>query len=257
MTSLPFTKPWAAGEYDKSFSFVANYGRDLIPLLAPKRGERILDLGCGTGKLTAEIAKSGATLLGLDADENMLATARKAYPNIAFVKGDATRLTFKGQFDAVFSNAALHWMLRPKLVLKGVAKALKPGARFVAEMGGYRNCIAITDATIAALRKEGIRASVSDCWYFPTLGQQASLLEAVGLTVSFATYFDRLTPLEGGSNGIRQWLEMFGTPLLQRAPVNRRSAIIKAIEKATRPELYRDGRWHADYRRLRFIAIKL
>jgi hypothetical protein len=123
-------------------------------------------------------------------------------------------------------------------------------------MGGHRNCIAITDATIAALHREGIQARVNDHWYFPTLGQQTSLLEACGFTVSFAAYFDRLTPLEGGSDGMRQWLEMFGTPLLQRAPAGRRRAIIKAVEKATRAELYRDGRWHADYRRLRFIAIK-
>ena len=250
------TKPWAAGEYDRDFSFVANYGRDLIPLLDAKPSERILDLGCGTGKLTAEIAASGATLLGLDADDNMLATARKAYPAITFLKGDAAHLKFNGQFNAVFSNAALHWMLKPKLVLKGVAKALKPGGRFVAEMGGYRNCIAITDATIAALRKEVIEAKVSDHWYFPTLGQQTSLLEAAGFTVGFASYFDRMTPLEGGDNGMRQWLGMFGTPLLKRAPANRRSVIIKAVEKATRAELFFDGRWHADYRRLRFVAVK-
>jgi len=285
-------KPWAASAYDRSFSFVANYGRDLLPLLEAKPGERILDLGCGTGTLTAEIAASGAKVIGLDADAAMLKAARKAHPGITFLKGDAQSLALTmrqlaeaqlssftplprrernshserrggstvlpedGPFDAVFSNAALHWMLRPRAVVRGVARALKPGGRFVAEMGGYRNIGAIAEASIAALRREGIRAKVSDFWYFPTVGEYTSLLESEGFTVRFAAYFDRMTPLEGGRDGMRRWLQILGTPLLDRAPAGRREAVIAAVERATRAELLFDGRWHADYRRLRFVAVK-
>lgn len=238
---------WDPKLYDDKHSFVWKHGASLVELLAPKVGEAILDVGCGTGHLTAQIAAGGATVLGIDGSPQMIEEARCNFPNVRFEVQDARNLEHVQQFDAVFSNAALHWIKEAEQVVQGVARALKLGGRFVAEFGGKGNVQAILAAMQNALKQ------VESPWFYPSIGEYTGLLERAGLEVTFATLFDRPTPLEG-ADGMRKWVEMFGGHFLGRVPVERRDEFFRLIEDQLRPVLYRDGTWFADYRRLRVVA---
>lgn len=258
MSVLP--KPeqtWNAGLYDQRHAFVYQRGADLLELLAPCASERILDLGCGTGHLTAQIAARGAEVLGLDASAEMIAQARRNHPQLTFDIADATQFEVAKPFDAVFSNAVLHWVKPPEKAVERIAAALRPGGRFVAEFGGQGNVAAIIAAAAQAVSAVlGRDAGDVNPWYFPSVGEYTALLEASGLEVCYATLFDRPTPLEEGERGMANWLEMFAAPcfaMLDEA--DRPRSIADAVERA-RPKLYRDGQWTADYRRLRVVAIK-
>jgi trans-aconitate methyltransferase len=248
---------WDAGLYDDRHAFVWKHGASLVELLAPQPGERILDLGCGTGHLTARIAEAGATPLGLDHSAEMLEQARTAYPLLEFLQADARAFTFADPFDAVFSNAVLHWVRPPESVVRCVRDALRPGGRFVAELGGRGNVRGIEAALRAAGERVGLPPDVDESlWYFPGLAEYATLLEAAGLEVRFATLFDRPTPLEG-PGGLRDWVAMFARRVLDAIPPDRREEFFRAVEEAARPALFRDGTWTADYRRLRVVAFRL
>ncbi len=240
---------WDAGLYDDKHAFAWRHGASLVELLDPKPGERILDLGCGTGHLTARIAESGATVVGLDHSAEMLELARAAFPQLEFVQGDARDCTFAEPFDAVFSNAVLHWVRPPEAVVRRVRDVLRPGGRFTAEFGGRGNVRRIEAAMRAAAERLNLPYSGPQ-WYFPGVAEYASLLEAEGLEVRYAFLFDRPTPLEGAS-GMRDWVKMFGRSVLDCIPADRREEWLAAVEETVRPELYRDGGWLADYRRLR------
>ncbi|HVW36746.1 MAG TPA: methyltransferase domain-containing protein [Pirellulales bacterium] len=248
---------WNAGLYDQRHSFVYQHGADLLELLAPQAGERILDLGCGTGHLTAQIAGLGAAVLGLDASAEMIAEARRNHPQLSFGIADATQFQVAESFDAVFSNAVLHWVRPPERAVERIAAALKPGGRFVAEFGGKGNVASIVAAAAQAVSAVlGRDAGDVNPWYFPSVGEYASLLEANGLEVRYAALFDRPTPLEEGEQGMANWLTMFGAPCFAMlAEADRPRAVADAVERA-RPKLYRDGQWTADYRRLRVVATK-
>jgi trans-aconitate methyltransferase len=251
------TKQWDTSLYDGRHSFVWKYAEGVIELLAPQPGERILDLGCGTGHLTKKIASVGAEVVGLDASGEMIEEARKNYPDIRFEVGDGAGFHFENPFDAVFSNAAIHWMRRPEAVIRSVWNALKPAGRFVAEFGGRGNVEAIHEAINRAVAAHGfIPLDESSLLYFPSLGEYATLLEGQGFRVTFATHFDRPTPLEEGDRGLRNWIAMFGDKFISVAPRELHEEIIREIEERLRPALYRQGRWFADYRRLRISAIK-
>ena len=253
----PRIQTWAATDYDGGFAFVSRHGLEVVALLNPQPGESIIDLGCGTGTLTAEIAAAGARAVGVDGDRSMLERARQQYPQIPFRLADAHALAVEAPVDAVFSNAALHWMTRPAEVIARVAAALKPGGRFVAEMGGYRNCGAIHEAVVAAIEEEGVpRSQIANPWYFPTLGEYARLLEQGGFIVRYAIYFDRPTPLEYGAAGLAHWIRMFTPTQFRSVPAERVVAVITRAETGLRPSLFRDGVWLADYRRLRFVAVR-
>lgn len=250
-------EPWAAEDYERHFDFVSAYGREVVALLAPQPGERILDLGCGTGALSAEIARAGAEVVGVDADANMIASARRLHPTVTFQQADAHAFTTQEPFDAVFSNAALHWMVRPAAVVRSVQAALKPGGRFVAEMGSRGNIATVVEALRRALEQAGVpRAAQAEPWYFPTPGEQCALLERHGFVVRFYRSFERLTPVEGGAEGLREWLRMFAPSLLGQAPAGRVEAVLDDVERETRERLYRDDRWVIDYKRLRFLAVR-
>ncbi len=244
---------WDSDLYEESHSFVHEYGADVVGLLAPEAGERILDLGCGTGHLTAEIAEAGAEVVGVDSAADMISQAREAYPDLEFVEADARDLPDLGTFDAVFSNAALHWIPEgdQSTVAEEVRELLRSGGRFVAELGGYGNVETIVAALEAELEAAGYE--VADPWYFPTVGEHTSLLESRGFEPTYATLFDRPTELEG-DDGLRNWLSMFGDSFFADVPDDDREEIITAAEDEIRPEIKEGDRWVADYRRLRFVA---
>jgi trans-aconitate methyltransferase len=248
---------WDSTFYDQLFGIITQFGAGVVELLAPLAGERIVDLGCGTGGLTAQIAAAGAEVVGIDASEAMISRARELYPQLRFEVARGEDFTVEAPVDAVFSNAALHWMSPPEDVAASVLRALEPGGRFVAEMGGRGNIATIVGAIDQALAEEGIpRHRVRNPWYFPSVAQYASLLEQAGFEVRFMQLFDRPTPLDDCTNGIADWLRMFGGEFLAAVPPDHRARIQKRVNELTRPQLYREGRWVADYRRLRFVAVK-
>jgi trans-aconitate methyltransferase len=250
-------KQWDAARYDGGHSFVWKYGANVIELLAPREGERILDLGCGTGHLTAEIAARGAEVIGIDKSLDMIEQARKLYPDLRFEIGDAISFHFDEPFDAVFSNAVIHWIRDQDALLSCVRRALKLAGRFVAEMGGKGNLRAIKHALHGAIQAAGYNVREESAFrFFASIGEYASLLERHGFTVTQAFYFERPTALEGGEEGLRNWIEVFADNELSAVPVEERGGIIHRVEDELRSELYRDGVWYADYRRLRIVAIK-
>ncbi|MSP12055.1 MAG: methyltransferase domain-containing protein [Chloroflexi bacterium] len=257
VSPLPAASVWHGPAYDANHPYIWKFGASVVDLLAPQPGERILDLGCGTGHLTQQIAQSGAEVVGLDAAPGMIEQARKNYPDLQFVLGDGADFQFPQSFDAVFSNAALHWIKKSAQVVACVAAALEPGGRFVAEFGGKGNITSVVSAISTAMEQMGypVAAAVNP-WYFPSLGEYAALVEGHGLSVTFATLFDRPTPVEDGAAGMQHWLEMFGQSFLAAMPPDRRMDCIHLVEELLRPVLFQDDTWIVDYRRLRIVAIK-
>lgn len=244
---------WETNSYEENHSFVFEYGENVVDLLEPEAGERILDVGCGTGHLSAQIAEAGAEVVGLDTSEEMIRKAQQSHSDCEFVHGDARSFSFEKPFDAVFSNAALHWIPEQDAVLESVASTLAPDGRFVAELGGAGNVAAIVDAVREVAADHGY--TVSNPWYFPTIGEYTTRLEAHGLETRYATLFDRPTELENGAEGLREWLSMFGDSLLVPIPEEERSKVIATVEDRLRADHYRDGTWIADYQRLRVVAV--
>jgi trans-aconitate methyltransferase len=248
---------WNANLYNEKHDFVWKFGADVVSLLAPRAGERILDLGCGTGHLTAQIAESRADVRGVDRSAEMVAAAQAAYPKLKFEVVDARKLNYHEKFDAVFSNATLHWIHEPELVLQGIFRALRPGGRFVAELGGRKNIRAMQNAFDATLVELGAAQSGDvQPWYYPSAGEYATLAEKHGFEVRMITLFDRPTGLADGAAGLRNWIIMFGGDYLAKAGETKRQEFLRSVEDKLRPKLFRDGQWWADYRRLRLVAFK-
>jgi trans-aconitate methyltransferase len=239
---------WDSALYDDRHSFVWKKAADLIDLLDPQPGERIIDLGCGTGHLTAQIAERGASVIGLDASVSMIAQARQNFPKLKFVLADAQTFDLGGGFDAVFSNAALHWIPEPARVIASVARALKPDGRFVLEMGAKGNIARIVEALSAVLE------AARNPWYFPTAGEYSQVLEQQGFEVQALWTIERWNKLEHPERGLREWLEMFAGTWFEGVPAKAHGSLINEIESRLRPALFHDNAWWADYRRLRVIA---
>jgi trans-aconitate methyltransferase len=251
------TNQWDAKLYDRNHAFVSELATDLIDLLAPKTGDRILDLGCGTGYLADKIASQGVEVVGIDYAATMIEQARSNYPHLHFAVVDARELQYKEEFDAVFSNAVLHWITEPEKVISGIHQALKIGGRFVAEFGGKGNVKAITTALYQALKNAGYPIDKKlNPWYFPSIAEYGSLLEKHGLQLVFATLFDRPTRLEDGEKGLANWLKMFANSFLNAFSPEQQVSIISDIENQLHPVLYQNDAWFADYRRIRIVAVK-
>lgn len=249
--------PWNAELYNDKHAFVHEHGEGLVDLLGPKSGESILDLGCGTGQLTHQIAAAGALVIGIDSSSQMVQTARKNYPKTQFRQMDACSLDFDSRFDAIFSNAVLHWINNQEKVSEQMYMQLKEGGRMVVEFGGQGNVGQIRKALNDCFRQRGLGSHAeSRSWYFPSIGEYSRLLETVGFEVNFARLFDRPTMLDSEESGIKEWLEMFAKDYFIGIDREEADRIMQEVQDKLRPILFKDGKWYADYRRIRVIARK-
>lgn len=247
---------WNPKLYDNNHSFVSDYGSSLIELLNPKSDEDILDLGCGTGDLANQIYIKSLNVVGIDKSRQMINQANKKYPNITFSVQDIINFSYSQPFNAIFSNATMHWIKQPEKALKNIYKYLKTGGRFVAEFGGKHNVQTITNEVIYQMRKLNINYDYEQFpWYFPSIGEYTTLMEEIGFTVIFAEYFDRPTPLVG-EEGLSNWINMFSNRMFENLKENTKRTIIKNVENNLKPILHDGNQWVADYKRIRVIGIK-
>jgi trans-aconitate methyltransferase len=242
---------WDPARYQRNAGFVAALGQPVVELLAPRPDERILDLGCGDGALTAILARQ-ARVTGVDASAEQVAAARAR--GLDAHVADGARLTFAAEFDAVFSNAALHWMRDPDAVIDGVWRALKPGGRFVAECGGAGNVATVIDALDAAVARRGVDGRAVNPWYFPSSDEYRRRLERRGFAVASIDLIARPTPLPGR---LADWLDTFAESFLAAVPAQERRAVKDEVEALVAATLRgASGVWTVDYVRLRFAAVK-
>ncbi len=241
---------WNAERYARNARFVAELGAPLIEELQPQPGEDILDLGCGDGAFTRSVAQSGARVVGVDSSPQLVAAAVASGLDARVMNGEA--LTFHQEFDAVVSNAALHWMQQPNDVLAGVARALRPGGRFVAEFGGHGNVASIVVALLAVVRRYPGGAGVRSPWYFPTVEEYTARLDAHGFKADRIELIPRPTLLP---TGIKGWLETFAQSFVaslswtdQQLAMEEVNELLQAVLRDT------SGQWIADYVRLRVSA---
>ena len=245
---------WDPDTYRTTFNFVTDYGDELIDLLNARPGERILDLGCGTGHHVATLTALGAQAIGVDASPSMVAMARDLHPADTFMLVDAVRdQPTLGLFDAVLSNAALHWMQPQSAALNFARRSLHTGGRFIAEMGGAGNVAIITDIFRQALDDHNLNHLVIEQNWFPTIGQQASALEVAGFEVSSMKLVDRPTPLPSGTTPA-DWCAHFRASTWGQIPPTLQEQVHASINTSAAHLLLNGGGWWVDYRRLRFIA---
>jgi trans-aconitate methyltransferase len=243
---------WDPAQYARNARFVADFGLPVVELLDPQPGERILDLGCGDGALTEKLASLGCQVVGVDSSPAQVAAAQARGLDARVV--DAHQLPFEAEFDAVFSNAALHWMRPPEAVIAGVWRALEPGGRFVGELGGAGNIALVQEALQTALARRGIDFLQISPWYFPHESEYRQKLEQAGFVVTAMERFPRPTPLPGD---VGDWLETFAGSFLGTFTGDERAQVIDDLRDLLRPRLLNgDGVWVLDYVRLRFAAIK-
>ncbi|QNE40044.1 methyltransferase domain-containing protein [Hymenobacter sp. NBH84] len=247
---------WNADTYTQKHAFVFQYGAGLIDLLAPQPGELILDLGCGSGELTQQLANAGAEVVGIDASAEMIDKAREQFPTLDFRVGDGASFELPERFDAFFSNAALHWMPNAAAVVRQMHRHLKPGGRLAVEFGGQGNVGQIVRALLRHLHQRGHMHIQAEWWYFPSPGEYATLLEQQGFRVQLVQHYDRPTSLADPETGLTDWIQQFGANFFAEVGTEEQAAILAAVETELRPALFQNGQWVADYKRLRVVAQK-
>lgn len=244
---------WDPDEYARHARFVSDLGQSVVDLLNPKRGERVLDLGCGDGALTEKLVTAGCRVVAVDSSPEQVWAALERGLDARIL--DATALGFNSEFDAVFSNAVLHWITEPDAVLQEIRSALVPGGRLVTEFGGAGCVASIRDAFGVALGKRGIDADCANPWYFPTADEYRARLEANGFTIDMLSVFPRPTPLP---SDVTTWLEIFAQPFLATVPEEDRLDLVNEVRLLLEPALKTaDGIWVVDYVRLRTAASKV
>jgi trans-aconitate methyltransferase len=244
------SQTWDPAGYARNARFVSDLSAPVVELLAPRPGERILDLGCGDGALTKQLVERGCEVVGIDSSEAFVAAARTLGVDARVM--NAADLSFRDEFDAVFSNAVLHWIKDADPMLAGVFRALRPGGRFVAECGGAGCVDAVRKALVAALDRRGINGKTRVPWYFPTKADYRQRLERAGFVVESIALIPRPTTLPGD---IVAWLETFAQSFFAGMSDEERSDYLREVRTALEPELLGGaGVWVADYVRLRFSA---
>lgn len=254
MTTINPASRWEPGDYAKNAAFVPALGAPVLALLDPKPGEQILDLGCGDGVLTVKLAEAGAEVVGVDASDTMIAAAKARGLDARVVDGQA--LKFDAEFDAVFSNAALHWMLDGEAVARGVFRALRPGGRFVGEMGGQGNVAILRSGLRTEMLRRGYKVPDEDPQWYPGIAEFSAVYEAAGFVDIDAKLIPRPTPLPAGVAG---WLKTFRAGFMDHAavPDSEQDDVAQAVENSLESKLRKDdGTWEADYVRLRFTMRK-
>lgn len=248
---------WNANLYNQKHAFVYQFGTSLVEMLAPKQGEHILDIGCGTGELSQQISEHCQEVVGIDQSANMVAQARENYPALTFLELDAASFNLDRQFDAIFSNATLHWVADFRGAIQCMYDHLKSGGRMVIEFGGKDNVGAILKALKHSLGKRGYTEQAAfNRWYFPSVGEYTTELEKAGFRVLSAEHYDRPTQLVDNENGIKDWLTMFGKDYLKGVDEEEVDDILEEVQASLKPSLYQEGKWYADYKRLRIKALK-
>ena len=243
---------WNPNLYKKSAAFVSKLAMPVVDLLDPKEGERILDLGCGEGELAIEISKRGSIVEAVDFSARMVQAAKARGINAKIMS--ATNLTYENKFDAVFSNAVLHWVLEPKTAIKNINKALKERGRFIAEFGAEGNVANIVNAMKRVFKKHPEFKEYKDIWYFPTISEYKKLLEENGFRVEYIKSIPRATSIDD----INNWIDLF-TKDLTKSLNNEQIKIFKSeVKEILKKSNYskKEG-WIADYVRLRVKAIKI
>ena len=249
------THTWDADFYNDKHSFVYGYGTALLELLNPQPRQRILDLGCGSGELTNRIQKYSKEVVGMDSSSSMINKARTLFPLCDFEIGDACYFTFDKPFDAIFSNAALHWVTDYRSAIKSMYHNLKDGGKIVVEFGGKDNVQNIVQQLRKTLLGRGyLEQAKLELWYFPSIGEYTSELEKEGFTVSLAQWYDRPTELDDANEGIKDWLLMFCKPFLKNVSELEVDTILTEVQENLRDKLFRNGKWFADYKRIRIVA---
>lgn len=245
--------PWNPVLYDRHHRFVADLATELVDLLAPRTGERVLDLGCGTGRLLEPLAARGAQVVGVDSDPAMVAAAQKRCPRAEVRQADARDLSALGCVDALLSNATLHWIPEAERAARSMAGVLRPGGRAVLELGGAGCVASVVRALPAALRHVGV-GKVKLPWFFPGALQYRRVLRSAGFDRIQARLFPRPTPLEDGTRGLANWLRMFCGDLLAPLPKGAQQSVIAQVERDCEAHCWRDDHWELDYVRLRVVA---
>lgn len=241
---------WDPNQYAENARFVSDLGEPVLELLNPQVGERVLDLGCGDGVLTEKLVTAGCVVVAVDESPEQVAAARGRGLDARVASAES--LSFSREFDAVFSNAVLHWVGDQEAALGGVFRALRAGGRFAGELGGAGCVETIRRALYDGLARRGMDGASLDPWFFPSEGQYTNLLRKQGFVVESADLFSRPTLLPGDLSG---WLETFAQPFFATVDMEERVGLIEEAREALRPELYEPGRgWVADYVRLRFLA---
>jgi trans-aconitate methyltransferase len=252
IAAMSTAQTWDLASYARNARFVSDLGSPVVDLLAQKPGERILDLGCGDGVLTKKLADLGCDVVAVDSSLSQVEAARRLGLNVFAISGED--LQYNEEFDAVFSNAVLHWIRRADVMLAGVYRSLKPDGRFVAECGGHGCVQKIRTALVQALDRRGFDGEARVPWYFPTPGDYATRLERAGFRVDSIALIPRPTPLPGD---VISWLETFALNFFQGFSDEARNDYLQEVRTVLEPQLRdADGRWVADYVRLRFAATK-
>lgn len=248
---------WNADLYNQKHNFVYDYGKGLIDLLKPEKKEAILDIGCGTGALTHEIDRLCEVAMGIDQSASMIEKAKADFPNVEFAVQDVCQMNFQSKFDAIFSNATLHWVLDFQTAIERMYAALKPNGKLVLEMGGKGNIQTIENALRASLHKHGFEQQANlKQWFFPSIGEYTTALESADFEVKLAQHYDRPTVLADSNNGIFDWLSMFAQNFFKGVPMNIQELIKLEVQATIKEQCFQNNQWVADYKRLRIIAIK-
>ncbi len=247
---------WDAQNYKEHFSFVPQYGEDVMSLFTKAAGSKVVDLGCGNGSLTPKLAERGYDVVGIDASEEMIALAKQEYPELKFMRGDALSFQLEEKADAIFSNAVFHWIDREnqEKLAENIASQLKDGGELVCEFGGYGCGEAVHSTLEKCFEKRNLKYPRT--FYFPTIGEYAPILEKYGLRVEYANLFDRPT-VQKSEDGLVDWINMFVKKPFEGVEAEMKDSILEETKTILKDKLFIDGKWYIDYVRIRIRARKM